>query len=112
MEFDLTAFTLAPSIEVCDRCRKDDLLQIAQFFKIAVSRHSTKKDIKTVLHRKLAEDQIFPELTITSDVEEEELHLSPDITVAVRLKELELEVKRQEHQNKLLRLRELEMEMR
>ncbi len=37
MEFDLTAFTLAPSIEVFDHCRKDDLLQIAQFFKIAVS---------------------------------------------------------------------------
>ncbi len=128
MEFDLTAFMLAPSIEVFDRCRKDDLLQIAQFFKIAVSRHSTKKDIKTVLQRKLVEDQILPELTIASDAEEEELalglekkppqvvqpsplRLSPDIPVAVRLKELELEVKRQEHQNKLLRLRELEMEM-
>ncbi len=111
-----------------DRCRKDDLLQIAQFFKIAVSRHSTKKDIKTVLQRKLVEDQILPELTIASDAEEEELalglekkppqvvqpsplRLSPDVPVAVRLKELELEVKRQEHQNKLLRLRELEMEM-
>ncbi len=103
MEFDLTAFTLAPSVEGCDRCRKDDLLKIADFFKIAVSRHAAKKDIKTVLHRRLVEDQILPELTVTSDVEVEELALGleekppqiaqpsplllpPDATVAVRLK--------------------------
>ncbi len=31
MEFDLISFTLTPTIEVFNRCRKRDLLMIADF---------------------------------------------------------------------------------
>lgn len=127
MEFDLTAFMLSPSTEEFERCRKDDLIKIADFFKISVSRHATKKELKTVLPQKLEEEQILPELTVTSDVKEGQLVLDleenspqvaqlhsplllpPDPTLGVRLKEWE--VRRQEHQTKLLCVRELEMEM-
>ncbi len=32
MEFDLTAFTVSPTEEAFERCRKIDLLLIADFF--------------------------------------------------------------------------------
>lgn len=46
------------------------MIKIADFFKISVSRHATKKEIKAMLHRKLVENQILPEGTVTSDSEE------------------------------------------
>lgn len=53
MEFDLTAFTLAPSTEQFDRCRKDDLFKIADFFKIEIPRYSSKQAVKKFLYNEL-----------------------------------------------------------
>ncbi len=38
MDFDLISFTLCPTVEVFNKCRKDDLLQVADFFSIPVFR--------------------------------------------------------------------------
>jgi len=53
MDFNLTAFTLAPSTEQFVRCRKDDLFKIADFFKIEIPRDASKKAVKTLLYNEL-----------------------------------------------------------
>lgn len=60
MEFDLTAFTLAPSTEVFNKCRKKDLLLIADFFKIDVSKEATKQVIRKELLCELVKTGILP----------------------------------------------------
>ncbi len=45
MDFDLISFTLCPTVEVFNKCRKDDLLQVADFFSIPVFRDASKRII-------------------------------------------------------------------
>lgn len=43
--FDLQAFVASPSMEVFEKCQKDDLLEIAAHFDVPVSRSLVKKEI-------------------------------------------------------------------
>ncbi len=42
MEFDLSSFTQNPMLEIFNKCRKDDLLQITDFFFVVVSSNVSK----------------------------------------------------------------------
>ncbi len=107
MEFDLLAFTLAPTTEVFNRCRKKDLL-IADFFHVSMSRDATKRVIKEELYNELVSTGILPAESLP-DVSEgnlavEEASVLPlsiesrvDPETAIKLKELDLELKKQEH---------------
>ncbi len=47
MAFNLQDFLESPSLEVIEKCRKDDLCLIATHFKIPIAKQSLKKQIKT-----------------------------------------------------------------
>uniref|UniRef100_A0AAV2KVV6 Uncharacterized protein n=1 Tax=Knipowitschia caucasica TaxID=637954 RepID=A0AAV2KVV6_KNICA len=49
MVFILQDFIETPSLEILDRCRKDDLLCIAAHFGVSVQKQSLKREIKRVL---------------------------------------------------------------
>lgn len=56
MDFDLIAFSLAPSTEQFNRCRKDNLLKIAfflVFFLNVVPHNASKKEVKKLLQEEL-----------------------------------------------------------
>ncbi|KAG1952330.1 gag-pol fusion protein [Pimephales promelas] len=57
--FDLQSFVEHPSLEQFDQCRKDDLLKIADHYKIVVVRQALKKDIKNAIFERLVEINIF-----------------------------------------------------
>lgn len=46
MAFNLQSFLDNPSLEVIEKCRKDDLFLIATHFKIPITKQSLKKQIK------------------------------------------------------------------
>ncbi len=127
MEFDLIAFTLSPTAEAFDRCRKVDLLLIADFFNIDVSREAAKRVIKQTLHDTLIEMGILPEYSaggeedVSPDVEGGAMsdggfpivpavESSIDPILAIKMKELDLEIKRQERDTLLVKLRVIEAE--
>lgn len=62
MEFDLLAFTLSPTTEVFHKCRKKDLILIAEFFNIEVAKEEKKQVIKDSLFEQLVRDGILPEV--------------------------------------------------
>ncbi len=126
MEFDLVKFSLSPTIEEFNRCRKKDLLELADFYNITLtSRNAKKCVVKDELHRKLVEAGIFTERTVEQGIEsvtgmeavsdisssvssgKKESFLDPQITL--RLKELELELRKQEYETQRLHLRALEI---
>lgn len=125
MAFELVSFTLCPTVEVFDKCRKDDLLQVADFFNISVSRHVSKRLIKAELQKVLVEQGILPDESEeggsgdkTPVIEGSDVKSLPvpemtpgGLPLAVKLKELDLLVKKQEYDNQMLRLRELELEI-
>ncbi|KAI2645228.1 Retrovirus-related Pol polyprotein [Labeo rohita] len=136
-KFELEKFTIAPTHEQFEKCRKDDLLLIADFFDIVVPCTALKREIKEVLHRELVKQRILPEAGVVSGVASHlelseglgaaEAELKSDIVIgidpippsspddemlAVRLKELELELSRQQYQSQLLQIRALELETR
>ncbi|KAL0152923.1 hypothetical protein M9458_051752 [Cirrhinus mrigala] len=127
MEFDLIEFTLAPSVEAFNRCRKKDLLLIAEFFNISVSRDVTKEVLKNQLYIELVNAGILPTDSQTEGVEEENkvaemaetsaaavplgINPSMDPLLAVRLKELELAIKQQEHETQVVQLRAIEAQV-
>ncbi len=127
MEFDLISFTLTPTIEVFNRCRKRDLLMIADFFNINVPREATKQVVKEELYDKLVNEGILPKQSDDSEgIEEFEAAVGkeldsvglPDTNVmafqdpriAVRLRELDLEIKKQECEAQMIKLRTVEAE--
>ncbi len=61
MEFDLTSFTLYPTTEKFNKCRKADLLQIADFFNILVPKEGSKQVVKEKLYSELVETGILPD---------------------------------------------------
>ncbi len=120
MEFDLIALTLHPTTEVFEHCRKVDLLLIADFFDISVPREASKRTIKQVLRDRLVETGILPEATI---MEKEDV--SPDMglgvvsdralpnvdpVLAIKMKELDLLIKQDEHETLLVKLHLIEAE--
>lgn len=141
MAFDLIKFTLCPSLEDFDRCRKDELLLIGDFFDVALPRTASEKVVKAALYEALVDQQILPERGALPGVAAQPVQLTQptqplpvtgraeavtepeDKVVAgceqpeagtvdpgwqLALKELELEIKRQEYQTQLLRVREPE----
>lgn len=53
MEFSLVKFSLSPTIEEFNRCRKKDLLELADFYNIKLTSRNAKKGvIKDELYRK------------------------------------------------------------
>ncbi|KAJ8356399.1 hypothetical protein SKAU_G00191930 [Synaphobranchus kaupii] len=111
MEFDLERFVDDPTLEQLDSCRKADLVLIAEYFKIDVSRSEMKCQIKTKVTEGLLKRQILFE---GADPGESTLIKteSPDTTAQTRQFELEmrrLELREKELEAKV-RLRELEVE--
>ncbi|XP_072557069.1 uncharacterized protein [Paramormyrops kingsleyae] len=134
-QFDLVAFTLYPTLEQFDVCRKDDLLQIADFFNILVPAEASKRVVKQILLDELVQQGILPELGGSPSVAATPVRMSAvaeassddpgsghrmdlgdprstreDLLLTIKLRELELEIKRQEYQAQLLRVRAMEME--
>lgn len=134
-KFELDNFTLAPTEEKFEKCRKDDLLLIADFFYIVVPRNALKREIKDVLHMELVKQKILPggESVVTGaaspalsedlDAVEAEFKFDDracmdpvnpsapkDQLLAIRLKELEVELSRQQYQCQLLHVRAVELE--
>ncbi|KAI2661960.1 Gag polyprotein [Labeo rohita] len=120
MEADVEAFLGNPTADQLDKFRKKDLLQLADVLKIAVVPNAKKQTIKSELLSKMIATGVLPEgPSVVGEVEEMEepserlKSVSPeresDPMVALKLKELELQIKQQEHKNRLLHLRELEL---
>ncbi|KAI2665219.1 Retrovirus-related Pol polyprotein from transposon 17.6 [Labeo rohita] len=92
MEFDLLAFTLSPTTEVFHKCRKKDLLLIAEFFNIEVPREEKKQVIKDFLFNQLVLSGILPEVeeqpAVTSKAVTEEVASGVNATETLRSEEL------------------------
>lgn len=127
MEFDLISFTLVPTNEVFNRCKKSELLMIADFFRFNVPREATRKVIKEERYDKLVNEGILPRQSGDSgEVEHLEVTAGKELDsvdppntdtmavqdprLAVRLKELDLEIKKQECEAQMLILRTIEAE--
>ncbi len=54
-DLNLESFVSAPTVEQLDACRKEDLLRVAEYFQISVSRQQLKRDIKRVVVQHLGE---------------------------------------------------------
>lgn len=54
------AFTLLPTTEVFNQCRKKYLLLIAEFFNVIVNKDATKQVIKEKLYEELVSTGILP----------------------------------------------------
>lgn len=119
MKFDLLAFTFPPTT-VFNQCRKKDLL-IADLYHVTVSRNATKQLIKEELYNELVSTGILPAES-PLEVSEGNLVVGEasafplptesrlDLVTAIKLKELDLELKRQEHDIKVVQLRTVEVE--
>ncbi|XP_067263779.1 uncharacterized protein [Chanodichthys erythropterus] len=57
--FDLQSFVANPTLQVFERCRKDELLQIADHYRIPVVRQSLKRIIKNEILKRLVELKVF-----------------------------------------------------
>ncbi len=115
MEFDLISFTLSPSLEVFEKCRKKDLVLIAEFFNIVVPREATKRVIKDLLFKKLVEEGVLP-MSSEESLGEPEVFPNADSierfdpALVVKLKELDLLIKEKEYDSEVIRLRQIEAE--
>lgn len=58
MEF--APFTQNLTLEIFNKCRKDDLLRIADLFCVVVSSNAPKHMLKAELHNRLVDMQILP----------------------------------------------------
>jgi len=60
MAFSMEYFVENPTLEQVDRCRQDDLFEIAVHYGIPVSRALLKQDVKSVVMTGLMEKGVFP----------------------------------------------------
>lgn len=120
MEVDVEAFLGNPTAEQLDKFKKKDLLRLADALKILVVPNAKKQKIKSDLLSELIALGILPEespvvsetegeMEETSERVKSDSERESDPMVALKLKELELQIKQQEHKNRLLHLRELEL---
>ncbi|KAL0153990.1 hypothetical protein M9458_050705, partial [Cirrhinus mrigala] len=132
-KFELDKFVVAPTEEQFEQCRKDDLMLIADFYNIELPRSALKREIKEILHTELVKQKVLPGTSVitgvattasSDDLEAAEAEFkSEDIArmdpvspstknplLAIRLKELEVELCRQQYQNQLLHVRAVELE--
>ncbi|XDV49410.1 hypothetical protein PO909_018663 [Leuciscus waleckii] len=132
LKFALEKFAIQPTSEQLDICRKNDLFTIADFYQITVPRGAVKQEIKEVIHKHLMERGVLPERSESAGVAfqlpvfagegeqpkpEELASIDPvDLTsprdplLAIRLKELEVELGRQRYESQLLHVRTVELE--
>lgn len=125
MAFDLISFTLSPTTEEFNRCRKKDLLLIADFFNMEIPREATKQVIKDELFEKLICAGILPEEKeviedvpdVAGETVDQELLLDSksvescdDPKMALKLKELDLSIRKQECEAQRIRLRAIEVQ--
>lgn len=129
MEFDLTSFTLAPTFEVFNSCRKKDLILIADFFDIKIQKDVTKQVLKEDLYLKLIGADILPrqsdddnesQLGVAADdeaVNSVTPGVSPEVgsvtkeSIALKLKEMDLLIKKQECEAEMIKLRAIEKQV-
>lgn len=118
MEFDLILFTLLPTVEVYDRCCKKDLISIADFFNISIPKEVSKQVIKEELFGELVEAGILAASDGAVGKESETAETAgfdsvlnidskdsgSDAVLAIKLKELDIELKRQECEAQRIRL--------
>lgn len=52
-------FVEAPSLELLERCTKDQLIQLAEYFKIELTDKRLKENIKVILKSKMVEKGIL-----------------------------------------------------
>ncbi|KAL6468128.1 hypothetical protein MHYP_G00238050 [Metynnis hypsauchen] len=133
-EFDLILFTLCPTLEQFDDCRKVDLLLVADFFNVDVPRLAPKREIKRILEAHLVTEGILPRRDGSPGVATDSAQgaevaeavtdslagsgVEPgrypshdmDPMIAVKLKELELEIRKQEREAELIRVKGLQVE--
>lgn len=57
--FDLQTFINKPGIEQIKKCRKDDLIAIANHFQIPIPKQSLKREIKSIVVSQLLELKIL-----------------------------------------------------
>lgn len=128
MEFSLEAFKQAPSREALELCRKTDLYLIADFYDISVTKTARKQEVRDEIDAALTQHgilQLSPNVGVglnavasddaTTSGSDPMLHSlrgvnSEDLKLAIQLKQLDLEIKRQEHTTQLLRFRQCELE--
>lgn len=113
MELDVGSFMSKPTIQQFDAFRKKDLIQIAEILKVSVVSSAPKQVVKAEVYAKLVEQGF---LSADGEIEksvcetaETDLTSQSDPLLLLKVKEVELQIKRQEHENRMLHLRELEM---
>ncbi len=131
-KFELEKFASQPTAEQLDICRKDDLFSIADLHQITVPHGAVKREIKDVIYKHLVEHGILPEVSevgvadqLPVSVGEGAEHPKPeemasidpvdlpspsDPRLAINLKELELELSRQQYQSQFLHACTVELE--
>lgn len=135
MEFSIEAFRLSPTLQALEKCRKSDLFLIADFYDIPIPRVGTKQVIREALCDRLVRIGVFefdessPELRNAEAGVQQDAEATggesvggnvvanslvglntEDLKLAVKLKELDLEVKRQEHNTQLLKMKQYDLE--
>ncbi len=129
MEFSIENFKKAPSWEALESCRKVDLYLVVDFYEIPVVKAARKKEVRDVIQTALLQQGILqPSSSVEVDaVQGPEASTeyasgsdpmlcslsgvnSEDLKLAIQLKQLDLEIKRQEHTTQLLRFRQCELE--
>ncbi|XP_058634631.1 uncharacterized protein LOC131542202 [Onychostoma macrolepis] len=131
LRFELDKFAIKPSVRQLDICRKDDLFSIADLYQIQVTRGNRKQDIKEVIYKHLVERGVLSEegeagvagqvsTSVGEGAEPKPAELTstdptnlPSLSnplLAIRLKELELELSKQQYQSQLLHVRTVDLE--
>ncbi len=134
-KFDLEDFAIRPSAQQLEKCRKDDLFAVADLYQIRVPRSAVKREVKEVLLKYMVENGILPEEgelegvadSISSSggegaeqtkpqelisIDPAALPSTQDPLLNIKLKELELELSRQQYQSQLLQVKTVELETR
>lgn len=124
MEFSIKGFRQAPSCDVLESCRKIDLYVIADFYDIAIVKTDRKKELRDVIQTVLIKQGILQSSSNVEVTEEDNVDVvssdsvlrslsgvnSDELKLAIQLKQLDLEIKRQEHTIQLLRFRQRKLE--
>ncbi len=134
MEFSFEYFKQSPTVEALYTCRKSDLILVADYYDITISKGATKKVIRDVVQENLVADGVLiiepksRDVDAVSGTDGDKAEASAqfptvdpnpllglntaDLKLAIQLKELDLRVKQQEHDTQLLRVRQCELEAR
>lgn len=67
-KFELEKFAITPTEEKFEKCRKDDLLLIADFSDIVVPGNALKREVKEALHTELVKQRILPVESVVTGV--------------------------------------------